>query len=89
MLYKQKDDMINALNEGKEELNRLSLQNQNVQNKAFTLLEKCFNDTASLRYQIMDLKKEALDLENIKKEQVINTPKPFPKPPKDRFCNIF
>ena len=89
MLYKQKDDMINALNEGKEELNRLALQNQNVQNKAFTLLEKCFNDTASLRYQIMDLKKEALDLENIKKEQVISVPKPFPRPFKDRFCNIF
>ena len=33
MLYKQKDDMINTLNDGKEELNILKLQNQNVQIK--------------------------------------------------------
>ena len=33
MLYKKKDDMINALNDGKEELNILKLQNQNVQIK--------------------------------------------------------
>lgn len=88
ILLNQKEDLINSLNEGKEEINRLSIQNQNVQNKAFILLEKCFNDTSSLRFQIMDLKKEAAENEenNIFKEIEI-PPKPIYKSRK--FCNIF
>ena len=90
ILSKQKEDMINALNEGKVEINRLTLQNQNVQNKAFTLLEKCFNDTSSLRYQILDLKKEAADNESKNKPREIRIPsRTIPKPPSDDFCNIF
>ena len=88
ILSNQKQEMINALNEGKEEINRLSLPNQNIQNKAFTLLEKCFNDTSSLRYQIMDLKKEAEENENNNRVNEIKIPqKPVYKP--DTFCNIF
>ena len=87
ILLNQKEEMINALNDGKEEINRLSLQNQNVQNKAFTLLEKCFNDTSSLRYQIMDLKKEAEENQNNKLEEVrIPSRQTKPRP---KFCNIF
>ena len=87
ILLNQKEEMINALNDGKEEINRLSLQNQNVQNKAFTLLEKCFNDTSSLRYQIMDLKKEAEENQNNKLEEVkIPSRQTKPRP---RFSNIF
>ena len=88
ILSNQKQEMINALNEGKEEINRLSLQNQNIQNKAFTLLEKCFNDTSSLRYQIIDLKKEAEENENKNSLNEIKIPqKPVYKP--GTFCNIF
>ena len=88
ILSNQKQEMINALNEGKEEINRLSLQNQNIQNKAFTLLEKCFNDTSSLRYQIIDLKKEAEENENKNRLNEIKIPqKPIYKP--GTFCNIF
>ena len=88
ILSNQKQEMINALNEGKEEINRLSLQNQNIQNKAFTLLEKCFNDTSSLRYQIIDLKKEAEENENKNRLNEIKIPqKPVYKP--GTFCNIF
>ena len=89
ILSNQKEEMINALNEGKEEINRLSLQNQNVQNKAFTLLEKCFNDTSSLRFQITDLKKEAEQNENKNKLREIIIPKRPIFKPRDTFCNIF
>ena len=58
-LMNNKNEIINVLNEEKEEINRLSSQNQEIQNKAFSLLEKCFNETSSLRFQITDLKKEA------------------------------
>ena len=87
ILLNQKTEMINALNEGKDEINRLSTQNQNVQNKAFSLLEKCFNETSSLRYQIMDLRKEAEENENNKVKE-IKIPQRVYKP-KDTFCNIF
>ena len=88
ILSNQKQEMINDLNEGKEEINRLSLQNQNIQNKAFTLLEKCFNDTSSLRYQIMDLKKEAEENENNNRLNEIKIPQ-RPVYNRDTFCNIF
>ena len=88
ILSNQKQEMINALNEGKEEINRLSLQNQNIQNKAFTLLEKCFNDTSSLRYQIIDLKKEAEENENNNRLNEIKIPQK-PAYSRDTFCNIF
>ena len=89
VLSNQKEEMINALNEGKEELNRLSSQNQNVQNKAFTLLEKCFNDTSSLRFQITDLKKEAEQNENKNKVREVKIPQRPLLKPRDTFCNIF
>ena len=86
ILSRQKVDMINALNKGKDEIDRLSLQ---VQNKAFTLLEKCFNDTSSLRNQIIDLKNEARQIENDKPIKEI-IPNPIVRPrPRDEFCNIF
>ena len=74
ILSNQKEEMINTLNEGRDELNRLSLQNQNIQNKAFILLEKCFNDTSTLRNQIMDLKKEASENENNNRLNEIKIP---------------
>ena len=86
IVSRQKVDMINALNKGKDEIDRLSLQSHEVQNKAFTLLEKCFNDTSSLRNQIIDLKNEARQIENDK--PII--PNPIVRPrPRDEFCNIF
>ena len=89
ILSRQKDDMINTLNKEKEEIDRLSLQNHEVQNKAFTLLEKCFNDTSSLRNQIIDLKNEAKQIENDKPMREI-MPSPIVRPkPRDEFCNIF
>ena len=88
ILSNQKEEMINTLNEGRDELNRLSLQNQNIQNKAFILLEKCFNDTSTLRNQIMDLKKEASENENNNRLNEIKIPtRPVYKP--HTFCNIF
>ena len=89
ILSRQKVDMINALNKGKDEIDRLSLQSHEVQNKAFTLLEKCFNDTSSLRNQIIDLKNEARQIENDKPIKEI-MPNPIERPsPKHEFCNIF
>ena len=89
ILSKQKEEMINTLNKEKEELNRLSLENQNIQSKAFTLLEKCFNDTSALRFQVMDLKKEAAALQNEQPVREIRIPpKPLIHRPRD-FCNIF
>ena len=89
ILSRQKVDMINALNKGKDEIDRLSLQSHEVQNKAFTLLEKCFNDTSSLRNQIIDLKNEARQIENDKPIKEI-IPNPIVRPrPSDEFCNIF
>ena len=64
ILTKQRDELINALNEGKKEINRLSSQSQKVQNKAFALLDKCFEESSSLREQIQDLRKEAEDNDN-------------------------
>ena len=88
ILSRQKDDMINTLNKEKEEIDRLSLQNHEVQNKAFILLEKCFNDTSSLRNQIIDLKNEAKQIENDKPMKII--PSPIVRPePSHEFCNIF
>ena len=88
ILSNQKQEMINALNEGKEEINRLTLQNQNVQNKAFSLLEKCFNDTSSLRFQIMDLKKEAEQNEINNKNKQIEIPRQQIRP-RRTICAIF
>ena len=88
VLLNQKNEMINYINEGKEEINRLSLQNQNVQNKAFVLLEKCFNDTDTLRNQIMDLKKQAEENKQKNKFKDMNYPSE-PEGPKDRLCIIF
>ena len=87
ILSNQKEEIINALNEGKEEINRLTLQNQNIQNKAFTLLEKCFNDTSSLRTQIMDLKKEAEENNNSNKLREITIPQRRIQKPSP--CSIF
>ena len=90
ILSKQRDDMINTLNKGKEEIDRLSLQNHEVQNKAFTLLEKCFNDTSLLRNQIIDLKNEAKQIENDKPmREIITEPIVRPRPPGIDLCNIF
>ena len=80
--------MINTLNKGKEEINRLTLQNQNVQNKAFSLLEKCFNDTSSLRFQIMDLKKEAEQNEINNKNKPLEIPRQQIRP-RRTICAIF
>ena len=89
ILSRQKVEMINALNKGKDEIDRLSLQSHEVQNKAFTLLEKCFNDTSSLRNQIIDLKNEARQIENDKPVREI-MPNPIVRPrPRDEFCTIF
>ena len=92
-LSKQKNELTNDLNEGKEEIKRLTKQNQNVQNKAFTLLEKCFDDTSSLRFQIMDLKKEAEENEKLfkEKEKEMEMPKRrmLPQPRRGLDCIIF
>ena len=88
ILSNQKEELINTLNEGKEEINRLTLQNQNVQNKAFSLLEKCFNDTSSLRFQIMDLKKEAEQNEINNKNKQIEIPRQQIRP-RRTICAIF
>ena len=89
VLSRQKEEIINALNKGKEEINRLSIENQNIQNKAFSLLEKCINDSSSLRFQLMDLKKEAATLQNEQplKEIIIPSRPIIPRP--RGFCNIF
>ena len=88
ILSSQKEEFINALNEGKDEINRLTFQNQNVQNKAFTLLEKCFNDTSSLRNQIIDLKREAEENEIKNRKREIEIPQRQFKPRKT-ICIIF
>ena len=49
ILKNHNKNLTNSLNEGKMEIDRLTAQYQNVQNKAFTLLEKCFNNTSSLK----------------------------------------
>ena len=89
VLSKQKEEIINNLNEGKDELNRLSKENQNIQNRAFSLLEKCINDTSSLSFQLKDLKKEAASLQNEQQIKEITIPsRPIIPRPKD-FCSIF
>ena len=86
-LMDHKNEMINVLNEEKEEINRLSSQNQEIQNKAFSLLEKCFNETSSLRFQITDLKKEAEENGKYRMKE-FEMPQRVYKP-KRTLCNIF
>ena len=86
-LMNNKNEIINVLNEEKEEINRLSSQNQEIQNKAFSLLEKCFNETSSLRFQITDLKKEAEENQKYGMKE-FDIPQREYKP-KRTLCNIF
>ena len=86
-LMNNKNEMINVLNEEKGEINRLSSQNQEIQNKAFSLLEKCFNETSSLRFQITDLKKEAEENQKYRMKE-FDIPQREYKP-KRTLCNIF
>ena len=86
-LMEHKNEMINVLNEEKGEINRLSSQNQDIQNKAFSLLEKCFNETSSLRFQITDLKKEAEENGKYRMKEFEIPQREYK--PKRTLCNIF
>ena len=90
ILKNHNKNLTNSLNEGKMEIDRLTAQYQNVQNKAFTLLEKCFNNTSSLKFQIMDLQKEAAENEKNKMKEIVIPQRNIPQPRRRDFpCNIF
>ena len=90
ILKNHNKNLTNSLNEGKMEIDRLTAQYQNVQNKAFTLLEKCFNNTSSLKFQIMDLQKDAAENEKNKMKEIVIPQRNIPQPRRRDFpCNIF
>ena len=62
-------DLINTLKENKNDIDKMSEQNNNVQNKAFFLLNKCFNETTSLNNEINILKEELLNNEKKNKDK--------------------
>ena len=63
-------DLFKSLNSNKENIDKMSDQNNIVQNKAFYLLNKCFNETASLNNEINELKEELLYNEKLNKEKL-------------------
>ena len=63
-------DLFKSLNSNKENIDKMSDQNNIVQNKAFSLLDKCFNETASLNNEINELKEELLYNEKMNKEKL-------------------
>ena len=63
-------DLFKSLNANKENIDKMSDQNNIVQNKAFSLLDKCFNETASLNNEINELKEELLYNEKMNKEKL-------------------
>ena len=90
ILKNHNKNLTNSLNEGKMEIDRLTAQYQNVQNKAFSLLEKCFNNTSSLKFQIMDLQKEAAENEKNKMKERVIPQRNIPQPRQRGFpCSIF
>ena len=63
-------DLFKTLNANKEKIDIMSDQNNIVQNKAFSLLNKCFNETTSLKNEINELKEELLYNEKMNKEKL-------------------
>ena len=63
-------DLFKSLNANKENIDKMSDQNNIVQDKAFSLLNKCFNETASLNNEINELKEELLYNEKMNKEKL-------------------
>ena len=56
-------DLIRSLNSSKEDIDKMSNQNTIIQNKAFSFLNRCYNETASLNNEINILKEELIENE--------------------------
>ena len=63
-------DLFKSLNTNKDNIDKMSEQNNIVQNKAFSLLNQCFNETASLNNEINELKEELINTEKKNKEKL-------------------
>ena len=89
ILLSQNENLKKSINEGNMEIERLTTQYQNIQNKAFTLLEKCYDDTSSLKSQINDLQKEAAENEEKRKNEIAIPKEIASKLGGCDSCNIF
>ena len=56
-------DLILSLNSNKENIDKMSNQNTLIQNKAFSFLNKCYNETTTLNNEIKLLKEEIIENE--------------------------
>ena len=56
-------DLIRSLNSSKEDIDKMTNQNTIIQNKAFSFLNRCYNETASLNNEINLLKEELIENE--------------------------
>ena len=63
-------DLINTLKENKENIDRISQQNDIVQDKSLSLLNQCYNEKSSLNDEINELKEELLYNEKLNKEKL-------------------
>ena len=63
-------DLINTLKENKENIDRISQQNDIVQDKSLSLLNQCYNEKSSLNNEINELKEELLYNEKMNKEKL-------------------
>ncbi len=63
-------DLYKSLNVNKKNIDKLSAQNNGVQNKAFSLLTQCFNETNSLSKEINNLKEELLYNQKVNQEKL-------------------
>ena len=63
-------DLINTLKENKENIDRISQQNDIVQDKSLSLLNQCYNEKSSLNNEINELKEELLYNEKLNKEKL-------------------
>ena len=63
-------DLFKSLNVNKENIDKLTEQNSLVQNKAYSLLNQCFNETSSLTNEVNNLREELLYNKKINQEKL-------------------
>ena len=63
-------DLYKSLNVNKENIDKLSEQNNAVQNKAYSLLGQCFNETSSLSNELNSLREELLYNKKLNQERM-------------------
>ena len=70
ILTQGNNNLIHSLEDNKQDINKISEQNNNAQNKVFTLLNQCASETSTLINEINELKEELLYNEKDNKEKL-------------------